>query len=73
MTEMTCSARGCRAAAVWALRWNNPRIHDANRRKVWLACEVHREHLEKFLGRRRFWQDTVPVTELAEGEDGAST
>lgn len=73
MTETTCSARGCRAAAVWALRWNNPRIHDADRRKVWLACEEHREHLEQFLGRRTFWRDTVPVTELAEGEDGAGT
>lgn len=73
MTEMTCSARGCRAAAVWALRWNNPRIHDPDRRKVWLACEEHRQHLEQFLGRRTFWQDTVPVAELAEGEDGATT
>ena len=24
---LMCSARGCRATAVWALRWNNPRLH----------------------------------------------
>src|SRR5689334_14268671 len=22
--RLTCSARGCRATAVWGLRWNNP-------------------------------------------------
>ena len=25
--EPRCSAKGCRAAAVWQLRWNNPKIH----------------------------------------------
>ena len=62
--EHICSAKGCRAAAVWALRWNNPRIHDADRRKTWLACEEHREHLESFLGTRSFLREVIPVTEL---------
>lgn len=60
-----CSAKGCRAAAVWALRWNNPKIHTPDRRKVWLACAEHRDHLSEFLSRRDFLKDVVPV---AEGE-----
>jgi len=66
---MVCSAKGCRATAQWAVRWNNPRIHTAERRKVWLACSDHREHLEEHLRARGFWHDTVGVTEL-EPTDG---
>ncbi len=66
---MVCSAKGCRATAQWAVRWNNPRIHTAERRKVWLACSDHREHLEEHLRARSFWHDTVGVTEL-EPTDG---
>lgn len=40
-----CSRRGCRAAARWSLVWNNPRVHTPERRKTWLACDEHREHL----------------------------
>ena len=50
----TCSAKGCRTPAVWALRWNNPKLHDAERRKTWLACDAHREYLGDFLGARGF-------------------
>lgn len=63
--EMVCSAKGCRGTAVWALRWNNPRLHEPDRRKVWLACGAHRGHLEHFLGARGFHRDTVPVDQLA--------
>jgi hypothetical protein len=55
-----CSAKGCRADATWQLLWNNPRIHTPDRRKVWLACDEHRESLETFLGARGFLKDTVP-------------
>ena len=41
----TCSAKGCREPAVHELRWNNPKLHTPERRKVWLACEDHRESL----------------------------
>ncbi|HEX2317049.1 MAG TPA: hypothetical protein VHJ17_25100, partial [Thermomonospora sp.] len=58
--EAICSAKGCRAPAVWALRWNNPRIHTPERRKIWLACDEHRESLAAFLGRRDFLRDVVP-------------
>ncbi|MDT4996056.1 MAG: hypothetical protein QOD45_124 [Pseudonocardiales bacterium] len=49
-----CSAKGCRAAARWDLRWRNPRLHDAARVKVWLACDEHREQLAGFLSARGF-------------------
>jgi hypothetical protein len=54
---MLCSARGCQEQAVWALRWNNPKIHVPERRKVWLACEAHREHLSDFLTARGFLRE----------------
>jgi hypothetical protein len=58
-----CSAKGCRTAAVWVLAWNNPKIHTPERRKTWLACEEHREHLSKFLGLRGFLKDVVALDE----------
>ncbi len=61
-----CSAKGCRVGATWELLWNNPRIHAAERRKVWLACDEHRESLETFLGARGFLKDTVPHRPVAE-------
>ncbi|MGJ7442807.1 hypothetical protein [Aquipuribacter sp. MA13-6] len=64
-----CSAKGCRSAAVWALRWNNPALHTPERRKLWAACEAHREHLSQFLGARGFLRDVVPLAE-AEPDPG---
>lgn len=57
-----CSARDCRRPADWALRWNNPKIHTPDRRKTWLACEEHRDHLERFLSARGFLRETEPFT-----------
>lgn len=59
--DLRCSARGCREGAPWALRWNNPRLHTPERRKVWLACTEHRTHLEQYLAARGFHRDTVAV------------
>lgn len=56
-----CSAKGCQADAVWELRWNNPKIHTPDRRKVWLACDEHRQQLDDFLTARRFLRETVAV------------
>ncbi|SJN16223.1 hypothetical protein FM125_00780 [Micrococcus lylae] len=61
---LPCSARGCSAEAAFGLRWNNPRIHTPERRKTWLACPVHREHLTAFLSDRGFLRETVDVAEL---------
>lgn len=63
--EVICSAKDCRAPAVWALRWNNPKLHTPERRKVWTACEEHRAGLSDFLGRRGFLKDVVPLADLA--------
>ncbi|QZY27613.1 hypothetical protein [Nocardioides coralli] len=74
MTEKeqpTCSARGCATPAVWALRWNNPRLHTPERRKTWLACDEHRGSLSDFLGARNFLRDVVPVTDVTAGDDGS--
>lgn len=58
-----CSAKGCRRAAVWVLAWNNPKLHTPERRKTWLACDEHREHLSSFLGVRGFLKDVVTLAE----------
>jgi hypothetical protein len=41
--------------------WNNPRLHTAERRKTWLACDEHRESLADFLRARSFLRDVTPV------------
>jgi hypothetical protein len=57
-----CSAKGCQQPAVHELRWNNPKIHTPERRKVWLACDDHRQQLADFLGARRFLREVAPHT-----------
>lgn len=59
--EPVCSAKGCGQAAAWQLRWNNPRIHSPERRKVWMACPQHRESLGEFLSVRGFLREVVAV------------
>ncbi|MEV4617331.1 acetone carboxylase [Asanoa sp. NPDC049573] len=58
--EPVCSAKGCRREASYEIRWNNPRIHPPERRKVWLACSEHRESLADFLDRRGFLREVAP-------------
>lgn len=60
--DLTCSARGCHQVATYQLRWNNPKIHTAERRKHWLACDDHRESLSRFLAARGFLRDVEPLT-----------
>jgi hypothetical protein len=63
-SSLTCSAKGCRAAAAWGLLWNNPKLHTPDRRKVWLACEEHRAALGEFLSVRGFLKESVPVDQI---------
>jgi hypothetical protein len=63
VSELVCSAKGCQETAIWALVWNNPRLHTPDRRKSWLACDSHREHLADFLGARGFLREVVPATQ----------
>ncbi len=58
--EPICSAKGCRRGAAYEVRWNNPKIHPPERRKIWLACEEHRESLADFLDRRGFLREVAP-------------
>jgi hypothetical protein len=51
---------------VWALRWNNPRLHPPERRKIWLACEDHRRELESFLATRGLLREVVAVEDVVE-------
>lgn len=47
--KVICSAKKCRALAVWSVVWNNPKIHTPDREKVWSACDVHRDTLSTYL------------------------
>jgi hypothetical protein len=59
--ELICSAKGCKQTAAWRLLWNNPSLHTPDRRKTWLACDDHREHLSQFLDARRFLREVREV------------
>ncbi|AZM45333.1 hypothetical protein DMB38_05375 [Streptomyces sp. WAC 06738] len=69
---LICSAKGCRAPAVWVLAWNNPKLHTPERRKTWLACEEHREYLSRFLGVRDFLKEVVTLADWQEAEKSAA-
>jgi hypothetical protein len=62
VSERICSAKGCRKAAAFALSWNNPKLHDPDRRKTWLACEDHRDSLAAFLDARGFLRSIDELT-----------
>ena len=55
-----CSAKGCTSPGSWQLLWNNPKLHTPDRRKIWLACDEHKQSLSDFLGARGFLKDTEP-------------
>lgn len=64
-SDLVCSARACGGPAVWALRWNNPRLHTPERRKTWLACQEHLSSLSEHLGVRGFLREVVAAEGLA--------
>ena len=68
---LVCSAKGCRAVPEHAVVWRNPRLHTPERRKVWLACEEHRDHLRDFVQVPGFLLEVVPVEELDREDDRA--
>ncbi|NUR72934.1 MAG: hypothetical protein HOU81_19130 [Hamadaea sp.] len=59
--DRICSAKGCRKVAAYALSWNNPKLHEPERRKVWLACSEHRDSLAAFLDARGFLRAVDPL------------
>ncbi|TLP79473.1 acetone carboxylase [Nesterenkonia sphaerica] len=64
-----CSRKGCVAPADWQVKWNNPKIHSPERRKIWLACHEHRPWLESFLQARLFWRSTDPLKHAPGGAE----
>ncbi|WP_209324874.1 hypothetical protein [Brevibacterium renqingii] len=64
--ELQCSAKGCRAPATRAILWNNPRLHTPERKKTWLACDEHLEHLSSFLTLRDFYIGDVSIDDIPE-------
>jgi hypothetical protein len=66
--SVVCSAKGCREVASHAVVWNNPKLHSADRRKVWLACDDHRQSLADFVGLRGFLIEVIPVEELTDAD-----
>lgn len=59
--EAVCSRAGCRARATWRIDWRNPRIHAADRRKTWVACDEHVGYLREFLAARDFPLGVAPL------------
>ena len=62
-----CSAKGCHEDAAYGLLWNNPKLHEPERRKTWLACEKHADPLSEFLSKRGFLKGRVLVSDLTDG------
>ena len=56
-----CSRAGCTTPGAWQVRWRNPRIHAADRVKVWLGCDAHVEYLREFVAARGFLIDVAPL------------
>ncbi|MFT4212798.1 MAG: hypothetical protein QM626_13120 [Microbacterium sp.] len=65
MTDAVCSRAGCRAPARWRIDWRNPRIHDASRRKTWVACDEHLPFLRDYLASRGFPLEVAALAEPA--------
>ncbi|WP_314146972.1 hypothetical protein [uncultured Leifsonia sp.] len=65
---LTCSRAGCTDTAGWRIEWRNPKIHAADRVKVWLACDEHVDFLREFLAAREF-----PLRVLAVADDERTT
>jgi len=52
--------------AEYTLVWNNPKIHEPDREKTWLACAGHRDSLGEFLRIRGFLRRIDPFTAPAD-------
>lgn len=52
--SVECSRAACRETATHRIVWRNPRIHAADREKIWLACNSHLEFLSEYLRARDF-------------------
>jgi hypothetical protein len=75
MTEVAslrCSRAGCSADATTTVNWRNPKIHSADRVKVWLACDEHADYLRDYLKARDFPVVVALIGTLVESVGGGS-
>jgi len=49
-----CSRSACTQKPEWEIQWRNPKIHAADRVKVWLSCAEHRAYFIGYLEQRNF-------------------
>jgi hypothetical protein len=68
----TCSRAGCDATATFTVNWRNPKIHSADRVKVWLACDEHAAYLRDYLATRDFPVLVAPIGENVESVPDAA-
>jgi hypothetical protein len=66
--DHVCSAKACRSPARHAVIWRNPKVHAEGRRKVWLACDEHRQSLADFVALRGFLIEVIPVEALTDAD-----
>ena len=66
--EHLCSAKGCRRTAAHAVIWRNPKLNTPERRKVWLACDDHRQSLADFVALRGFLIEVLAIEDLTEAD-----
>ena len=58
-------AGGMPRAGALAHRVAQPEIHSPDRRKIWVACDEHRDFLRDYLAAREFPVAVAPLTPLA--------
>lgn len=73
MSDVVCSRAGCRDAARWQVIWRNPRIHAADRRKIWAACDAHVAYLRDYLAARDFPVEVAPLPDADAVADAEAT
>jgi hypothetical protein len=71
--RLMCSRAGCRERATSRIEWRNPKIHTADRVKVWLACDEHVDFLREFLAARDFPLRVVAADAARETDQAAQT
>lgn len=59
-SAVQCARADCRNAATHHIVWRNPRIHTAERRKIWPACDDHVGFLSEYLRARDFPVEVNP-------------
>jgi hypothetical protein len=50
-----CSRAGCSEPAKFLIEWRNPKIHSADRVKLWSSCDEHRSYLVDYLQTRSMY------------------